>query len=190
MAGQQHDGDVDALPVQFDQRVDAGNVRPVAMEDDDVGIAGRHQVRRSSETTLNLRTAKPCEDSTSVRNPRSIGSSSMRRTRIGVRLADGGEKRGRRCLQGHDILLKSGTHLKSLPLGSVLESKTGRESTPRLEADRAREVQLPPCWRTIHAQSAQPTEACFTHVTRLALDACRAAPLRSRIKSAFPWRGN
>src|SRR3981081_3374224 len=40
LAGEQHDGDVDALPVQFDQRVDAGNVRPVAMEDDDVGIAG------------------------------------------------------------------------------------------------------------------------------------------------------
>src|SRR5450631_4394323 len=102
-------------------------------------------------------TAKPCLDSSTVRNPRSITPSSMRRTRMAFgSLAEA--KRGRRCLQGHDILFKSG-HLKLLPLGSVLESETGRESTPRRpasrqssavtsdDADRARAVQLP-CWRT------------------------------------------
>jgi hypothetical protein len=37
----------------------------------------------------------------------------------GVRLADGAEKRRRRCLQGYDMLFKSGGHLRSLPLVSV-----------------------------------------------------------------------
>ena len=37
-AGQHHDGDIDALPVQLVQQRDTGNLWPVAMEDDDVGI--------------------------------------------------------------------------------------------------------------------------------------------------------
>src|SRR3981081_1765944 len=40
LTGQQHDRDVDALPAQLDQQLDTGTLRPVAMEDDDVGIAG------------------------------------------------------------------------------------------------------------------------------------------------------
>jgi hypothetical protein len=36
---QQHDGNLDALAVQLDQQVDAANLRPVTMEDDDIGIA-------------------------------------------------------------------------------------------------------------------------------------------------------
>ena len=43
----------------------------------------------------------------------------------GVRIADGGRQRGRSCLQGHDILFKSGDHLKSLPLVSVSEARLG-----------------------------------------------------------------
>src|SRR5882762_2698464 len=139
------------------------------MEDDDVGIAGGIGC---AEQRDDIESA----DSKALRRQYIGQEPPIDRVFVdekdanGVRLADGGEKRGRRCLQGHDILLKSGTHLKSLPLGSVLESKTGRESTPRLEAsrqssavtrddaDRAREVQLPRVGAPIDAPSAQPTE--------------------------------
>src|ERR1700682_6172354 len=130
LAGEQHDRDVDALPVQFDQQVDAGNLRPVAMEDDDVGIAGgircadqRGDIPESPDGKALLRqyiSQGPAIDRALLDE----------KDANGVWLADGGEKRGRRCLQGDDILFKSG-HLKSLPLVSVSESKTGRESTPR-----------------------------------------------------------
>ena len=39
----------------------------------------------------------------------------------GVRFADGGEQHGRARLQGHDILFKSGGHLKSPPPVCVAE---------------------------------------------------------------------
>jgi len=38
----------------------------------------------------------------------------------------------------------------------------------------------------IHAPSAQPTETSFTHVSRIALDACRAAPLPFAHHEPFP----
>src|SRR5712671_1938621 len=126
------------------------------MEDDDVGIGGgveRAEQRGDIESA----------DSKALRGQYIGQEPAIDRVLVdekdanGVWLADGGEKRGRRCLQGHDILFKSG-HLKLLPLGSVLESETGRESTPRRpasrqssavtsDADRARAIQLP-CWRT------------------------------------------
>jgi hypothetical protein len=38
LAGQQNDRDAGGLPLQLAQQVDAGNLRPVTMEDDDIGI--------------------------------------------------------------------------------------------------------------------------------------------------------
>src|SRR5712675_1182229 len=95
------------------------------MEDDDVGIAGDIGC---AEQRDDIESA----DSKALRGQYIGQEPAIDRVLVdekdanGVRLADGGEKRGRRRLQGHDILLKSG-HLKSLPLGSGLESKTGRE---------------------------------------------------------------
>jgi hypothetical protein len=40
------------------------------------------------------------------------------------------------------------------------------------------------------AESAPLTETLITHVTRLALDACRAAPLPFAHQKRFPWRGS
>src|SRR5580704_17330236 len=77
LAGQQHDRDVDALPVQLDQQLDAGNLRPVTMEDDDVGVA--RGIRFAGQRG-DFPHAKPCLDSSSVRKPRA--PSSMRRTRM------------------------------------------------------------------------------------------------------------
>ena len=39
---------------------------------------------------------------------------------------------------------------------------------------------------TVHAPSAQPTETSITHVTRIAFDACRAAPLPSAHRKRLP----
>src|SRR5260370_24857763 len=137
LAGQEHDRDVDALPVQLDQQVDAGNLRPVTMEDDDVGIAGgiscagqRGDVPDGKALPGQLVGQESAAD-------RAILDEAVldEKDANGVWLADGGEKRGRRCLQGDDILFKSG-HLKSLPLDSVSESQAGRESTPRRPASR------------------------------------------------------
>src|ERR1700716_2974072 len=135
LASQQHDRDVDVQPLQLSHQLNAGNLRPVTMEDDDVGIAGGI---RCAEQRGDIESA----DGKALRGQYIGQEPAIDRVLVdeknanGVRLADGGEKRGRWCLQGHDILFKSGTHLKSLPLGSVLESKTGRKSTPRLPASR------------------------------------------------------
>src|SRR3979490_2940324 len=94
----------------------------------------------SSEATLNLRTAKPCVDSTSVRNPRSIGSSSMRRTRMAFGSLTEARSAGAGASKATTFCSRAAVILKSLPLGCVLESKTGRESTPRLPASRQSSV--------------------------------------------------
>src|SRR6202048_290600 len=107
-------------------------LRPVTMKDDDVGIAGRIKCAGQRGDYLDGKALlRQFAGQESAIDHAVLDEKDAN----GVRLAGGGEKRGRRCLQGHDILFKSG-HLKLLPLGSVLESETGRESTPRRPASR------------------------------------------------------
>jgi hypothetical protein len=42
----------------------------------------------------------------------------------------------------------------------------------------------------VRAPNAQSTETLITQVSRIALDACRAAPLPFAHQKRFPWRGN
>src|SRR5580700_847663 len=167
-------------------------LRPVTMEDDDVGIAGGIRCAGQRGDCLDGKALlRQCVGQESAIDHAVLDEKDAN----GVRLAGGGEKRGRRCLQGHDILFKSG-HLKLLPLGSVLESETGRESTPRRpasrqssavtsdDADRARAVQLP-CWRT-RPRAERVTYRNVDH-PRLPVSPWMLAerhPCRSRITSA------
>src|SRR5216684_5586805 len=118
-AGQQHDRNVDALPVQFDQQVDAGNLQ---QDDDDIDIDGGTECAEQRATI-----AETLDDEALLRQFVGQGLAMdwvavEEKDANGVRLADGGKQRGRGCFQGYDILFKSGDHLKSLPLVSLSDS--------------------------------------------------------------------
>ena len=105
-----------------------------------------------------------------------------------ARLADGGEKRGRRCLQGLDFGFKSGGHLKISSLVSVSEL-LGGEHTQAPGQGR-------PSSAVADAESTGPRAERATyrgidhprHPHRRSMLANRR-PCRSRIVSAFPSRG-
>ena len=102
--------------MQVDQQVDAGNLRAVTMQDDDVGIAGG--MRRTGQrgdfphgkALLRQFVGQESAIDHAVLDEKDAN---------GIRFADGGEQHGQACIQGDDILFKSG-HLKSLPLGILI----------------------------------------------------------------------
>src|SRR3984893_17133730 len=96
-------------------------LRPVTMEDDDVGIAGGIRCAGQRGDCLNGKALLR----QFVGQESAIDHAILdEKDANGVRLAGGGEKRGRRCLQGHDILFKSG-HLKLLPSEVCWNPKLG-----------------------------------------------------------------
>src|SRR5258708_7111592 len=102
-----------------------------------------------------------------------------------IRFADWGEQHRCTGIQARDIF-KNGGHLKLLPL-AYRNAKTGREGTARRPASRqSSAVTRDGADSTIHAPSAQPAETSITHVTHIAFDACRAAPLPFAHRKRLP----
>src|ERR1700730_4857127 len=91
------------------------------MKDDDVGIAGRIRCAGQRGDYLDGKAMlRQCVGQESAIDHAVLDEKDAN----GVRLAGGNEKRGRRCLQGHDILFKSG-HLKLLPSEVYWNPKLG-----------------------------------------------------------------
>ena len=115
LTGQEHDRNVDALLVQFNQQVDAGNLRPVAMEDDDVGIAGGIACVEQRRAILESPDGKALLGQFIGRELTIDRVVVYEKDANGVRLADGGKQRGLGRFQGCEFLFKSGGHLSHSP---------------------------------------------------------------------------
>ena len=104
----------------------------------------------------------------------------------GVWFADGGEQHGHACIQGDDILFKSG-HLKSLPLGILSERQNWEESTPRRLASRQSSAVTKDGADSNRPRAERVTYRDVDHPRhRIARDDYRAAPLPFVHHEPFP----